>query len=101
MRRPLRFRALEQTEILGRTVPVATGLSARLLGLALMRCELAGPGLLIPRCRSVHTFGMLFDLDILFLDAERRVIDLRRGVPSRRIARCPEADAVLELPAPR
>jgi uncharacterized membrane protein (UPF0127 family) len=44
---------------------------------------------------------MRFDLDILFLDAERRVIDLRRGVPSRRIARCPEADAVLELPAPR
>src|SRR4051794_10990175 len=100
MEGPLRFRGEPCAQILGHTVPVARSLSARLLGLALLRRERAGAGLLIPRCRSVHTFGMRFALDILFLDAERRVIDLRRGVPARRIARCPEADAVLELPSP-
>ena len=49
-------------------MPVATTVSSRLLGLALLRREHAGAGLLIPRCRSVHTFGMRFPIDVLFLD---------------------------------
>src|SRR5262245_52399763 len=57
---PHRFRGLERTELLGLEVPVATSRRSRLLGLALLRRERAGPGLLIPRCRSVHTFGMRF-----------------------------------------
>jgi uncharacterized protein len=97
---PNRFRTLGQTEILGTSVPVATNPLTRLIGLALLRRRNAGPGLLIPNCRSVHTFGMLFPLDIAFLDDERRVIDLRRDVPSGRIERCPKADAVLEVPSP-
>jgi uncharacterized protein len=97
---PLRFRVLEETEIHGTAVPVATSLPARLIGLALMRRKRASHGLFIPNCRSVHTFGMLFRLDIAFLDAERRVIELRRDVPAGRIVHNPEADAVLELPSP-
>jgi uncharacterized membrane protein (UPF0127 family) len=100
MTTPLRFKALTRSQILGTAVPVATRLPARLLGLALMRRERAGPGLFIPNCRSVHTFGMFFSLDIAFLDAERHVIELRRDVAPGRIARCPGADAVLEMPAP-
>lgn len=30
--------------------------------------------LLIPRTRSVHSFGMRFDLDVAFLDGDNRVI---------------------------
>jgi uncharacterized protein len=97
---PHRFRTLEQTEILGTTVPVGTTRPSRTLGLSLLRRRNAGPGLLIPSCRSVHTFGMLFRLDVAFLDAEGRVIELRRDVPGGRILRCPTADAVLELPSP-
>jgi uncharacterized protein len=96
----IRFRRLEPTQILGFEVPVATTHLSRVLGLALMRRERAGAGLLIPRCRSVHTFGMLFRLDVLFLDAEGRVIDLRRGVPPWRFVRSPGAMAALELPSP-
>jgi uncharacterized membrane protein (UPF0127 family) len=97
---PIRFRRLERTEIIGLEVPVATTTISRLLGLSLLRRRRAGPGLLIPRCRSVHTFGMRFRLDLVFLDDERRVIEIRRNLPSRRIVRCAAADAVLELPAP-
>jgi uncharacterized membrane protein (UPF0127 family) len=43
---------------------------------------------------------MRFAIEILFLDDEGRVIDLRREVPPRRIARNPAAAAVLELPSP-
>jgi uncharacterized protein len=97
---PIRFRGLDRAEILGSRVPVATSMSSRLLGLSLLRRPRAGAGLLIPRCRSVHTFGMRFPLDLLFLDEEERVIELRRAVPPGRFVRCPGADAVLELPSP-
>ena len=95
-----RFRGLEHAEVLGFEVPVAETALSRLLGLALVRRELAGAGLLIPRCRSVHTFGMRFALDLVFLDAAGRAVELRRELPPGRFVRCPGAMAVLELPSP-
>jgi hypothetical protein len=97
---PWRFRRLERTDLLGLDVPVATTRLSRLLGLALLRRERAGDGLLIPRCSSVHTFGMRFPLDLIFLDERRRVIEIRREVRAGRLVRCALADAVLELPSP-
>ncbi|HET7416197.1 MAG TPA: DUF192 domain-containing protein [Solirubrobacterales bacterium] len=79
--------------------PVAVSFATRLRGLAWRRREDAGPGLLIPRCSSVHTFGMRFELDLFFLDEEGRVIDGRRRVPPRRVAWCRGASAVLEIPS--
>jgi uncharacterized membrane protein (UPF0127 family) len=40
-------------------------------------------GMLFRRCRSVHTFGMRFDIDVAFLDAGNRVIAVRCGPPGR------------------
>jgi uncharacterized membrane protein (UPF0127 family) len=100
METPLRFRRLGRAELLGFEVPVATTGLSRLLGLAFLRCERAGAGLLIPGCRSVHTFGLRFDLDVLFLDGEGRVLEIRRSVPAQRCVRCPAAHSVLELPSP-
>lgn len=79
--------------------PVAAGFRSRLLGLS--RCDRTQgrPGLLIPRCSSIHTFGMRFDLDVYFLDSGGRVIAVRRRVPPRRVVWCREAAAVLEVPA--
>src|SRR3954454_13187704 len=42
----------------GLVVHEATTLRSRLLGLAFMRSLPPGHALLIPHCRSVHTFGM-------------------------------------------
>lgn len=100
METPRRFRGLERTELLGHMVPVAAGLASRLLGLALLGRDRAGSGLLIPHCRCVHTFGMRFALDVLFLGGRGRVIELRRAVPPGRVIRCSRAMAVLELPSP-
>jgi uncharacterized protein len=97
---PIRFRGLERASLLGVEVPVARKHRTRLLGLALLSRGRAGDGLLIPDCRSVHTFGMRFSLDVLFLDDEERVLELRHGVPPGRFLRCPGAMAVLELPSP-
>ena len=95
-----RFRGLPRTLALGFEVPLATTRRSRLLGLALLARERAGEGLLIPRCRSVHTFGMRFPLDLIFLDDGGRVVELRRSVPPGKVVRCPPGAAVLELPSP-
>jgi uncharacterized protein len=78
--------------------PVAETLLSRLLGLAFLDRRDAGIGLLIPRCRSVHTFGMRFPLDVYFLGRYGEVVDVRLGVRPFRILRRRGADAVLELP---
>jgi uncharacterized membrane protein (UPF0127 family) len=96
---PNRFRRLERVELLGLVIPVATTRLSRLLGLALLDRESAGPGLLIPRCRSVHTFGMRFAIDLVFLDQAGDVIAVRRAVPPWRVVTIRAAAAVLEKPA--
>jgi uncharacterized protein len=94
-----RLQALPSIEAHGRRLAVAIGVRARLLGLAGLDRDEVGCGLLIPRCRSVHTCGMRFALDVVFLDADGRPLALRRGVPRRRIVSHRGAAAVLELPA--
>ncbi|MEK6252914.1 MAG: DUF192 domain-containing protein [Actinomycetota bacterium] len=96
---PRRLRRLPRAEVYGIEVPVAQGLRARLLGLALLHRERAGPGLLIPRCSSIHTFGMRFALDLVFLDGEGRPMRQVRGAPPFRFVSCRGAAEVLELPA--
>jgi uncharacterized membrane protein (UPF0127 family) len=97
--RPLapRLRRLPIATVLGREIRLAAGCRARLLGLSRLDREEAGPGLLIPRCSSVHTFGMRFSLDLFFLDARGEMLEARCGVPPRRVVFCRSADAVLEI----
>jgi hypothetical protein len=80
-------------------IPVAKDFRTRLRGLAFRDRDEAGPGLLIPRCSSVHTFGMRFELDVFFLDKAGRIIDVRRHVRPRRVVWYRGASAVLEIPA--
>jgi uncharacterized membrane protein (UPF0127 family) len=93
-----RFVGCPTEEVGGVRVPVAVGLHARLLGLAHLDLEQAGAGLLIPGCSSVHTFGMRFALELVFLDEGHQPLSIRRSVPPRRLAGHRGAAAVLELP---
>jgi uncharacterized membrane protein (UPF0127 family) len=81
--------------------PVADSFRSRLRGLAWRDRAQAGPGLLIPRCSSVHTFGMRFELDVYFLDSDGQVLAVRRLVPPRRVLRHRGAAAILEIPSPQ
>lgn len=94
-----RLSRLPRRRILAIEVPVAAGWHSRLLGLSGLDRDEAGPGLLIPRCASIHTFGMRFALDLHFLDGDGGVLAVRRAVPPRRVCGCRGAVAVLELPA--
>lgn len=79
-------------------VPVAITFRSRLLGLALLARRNAGSGLLIPGCRSVHTIGMRFRIDVHFLDDEERVVRVVQAVSPWRTVACAGASSVLELP---
>jgi uncharacterized protein len=94
-----RLERLPLVELAGLTVPVAIGFRARLLGLAGLDLEAAGAGLLIPRCAGVHTFGMRFALDLVFLDEQWSPLAVRPAVPPRRVFSLRAAAAVLELPS--
>jgi uncharacterized membrane protein (UPF0127 family) len=94
-----RLAALPRVRLGGSEVAVAVGPRARLLGLAWLPVERAGSGLLIPRCASVHTFGMRFAIDVAFLDGAGRVLARRLAVPPRRLLCHRRARAVLEIPA--
>jgi uncharacterized membrane protein (UPF0127 family) len=69
----------------------------RLVGLAFSSSPRA-MALLLPHCRSVHTFGMRFPLDLYWLDARGEVVRVDRGVPPWRIVRCARARCVIEVP---
>ena len=94
-----RLRRLPTVCLLGLELPVATTPRARLLGLAHLHREAAGTGLVLPRCRSIHTFGMRFAIDVLFLDGAGRVLECREAVGPRRILTHRGARSVVELPA--
>jgi uncharacterized membrane protein (UPF0127 family) len=82
----------------GVDVRLAATWSTRLRGLAFRR-EPPPYALLFPRCRSVHTFGMRFAIDVFFLDSDGRVVRTELAVPPRRVLVCRGAAAVLEVAA--
>ena len=94
-----RLRRLAAVAALGREVRVATTFRARLLGLAWLDLDQVGEGLLIPRCSSVHTFGMRFPLDIYFLQEGGEPFAVRRKIAPHRVVSCRRARAVLEIPS--
>lgn len=77
-------------------VIIADSFRRRLRGLAFRRR--ADHALLIPNCRSVHTFGMRFALDLYWLAGDGTTVRVDRAVPPWRVRTCREACAVLEWP---
>jgi hypothetical protein len=73
--------------------------SERRRGLAGLDALPPGRGLLLPRTRSVHTLGMRFALDLLWLDGDGTVVRVDRRVPPRRMRTCLRARAVVEVAA--
>jgi uncharacterized membrane protein (UPF0127 family) len=81
----------------GLVIVEARSAHARLLGLAGLAELPEYIGLLLPRCRSVHTIGMRFAIDLVWLDEE--VVRVDRAVPPWRVRSCRAARAVLETRA--
>jgi uncharacterized membrane protein (UPF0127 family) len=74
----------------------ADSFRTRALGLGFRASMPADEALLIPRCRSVHTFTMRFAIDLTWLDEDGRIIRIDRHVRPGRLRWCRGASAVLE-----
>jgi uncharacterized protein len=85
--------------MLATTVSVAGTSSERRQGLLGSEALRLGDGLWIGPCEAIHTFGMKWPIDLVFIDKNRRVCKLAAQVRPWRIAICLRAAAVLELPA--
>ena len=71
----------------------------RFRGLAFRTRPPEGWALLFPRCRSVHTFGMRFPIDVVFVDERGCPIHIERDVRPGRLVTYRSAAAVLETKA--
>ena len=59
-----------------------------------------GAAMVFPACRSIHTLGMRFPIDVIFVDRTWRVVALKRQVqPWRLVGPVRGAWAAIELPA--
>ena len=58
-----------------------------------------GDGLWIAPCEAVHSFGMKFAIDVLYLDKKKKILKIRSNMVKSRISVCLSAFSVLELPA--
>lgn len=101
------FRAPGQVLNRTRNAPLATALAVadthwtRLRGLLGLGADdfRKGSGLWIVPCHGVHTLGMRFPIDVLYLDRAFKVITIKSGVrPWRFTPVLRQAASVLELP---
>jgi uncharacterized membrane protein (UPF0127 family) len=92
-------RNLRTQSIVASCVEVADRGPARTRGLLGRRSLGVGEGLWIVPCEAVHTFGMRFAIDLVFLDRRNIVRKVRSSVPPGRLSGCLRARSVLELAA--
>lgn len=94
----LRVANLTRNTVLATRMEVADSSPKRNKGL-LGRSRLApGEGLWIIPCEAVHTIGMKFPIDLVYLDGKNRIKKLCAEVPPWRLSACLSAHSVLELP---
>lgn len=98
----MRLTAVNRTKgtVLGARVRTATAFRDRLRGLLGTRELPRDEGLWIVPCAGIHSIGMGYPIDVLFLDAAGVVVGLYPAVPPNRVIRgVPRAAGALELPA--
>jgi uncharacterized membrane protein (UPF0127 family) len=81
-------------------VTVANTLFARLRGLLGRENLTPGEAMWIKPCNWIHTIGMRFPIDILFLKNDNTVVEVEENIPPNRFSSLIlNARSVVELPA--
>jgi hypothetical protein len=95
----LRVQNVTRGKLLADRAAIANTSSTRRTGLLKHTGLDKGDGLWIVPSEGVHTFGMKFTIDVLFLDKKRRVKKMRPNMVRGRIAMSFLSHSTLELPA--
>jgi uncharacterized protein len=80
-------------------VEVAATRASRRRGLLGRESLAATEGLLLSPCKAVHTVGMRFPIDVIFIDRDGRAVRIVRSLAPWRMAMSARAKAVIELAA--
>jgi uncharacterized protein len=97
---PLKLRNVTRATTVGTRITIADTSLTRLIGLVGRRRLDSGCGLLIRPSSGVHTFGMLFAIDVVALSRDLRVLRLwQRMAPFRVTSIHLKRHCMLELPA--
>lgn len=87
-------------KIISKDILIAETLVDRLIGLMFREKLVGADGLLLNPCRSIHTFFMRYNLDIVFLNSDNKIIKIIRDIkPWRMTWIYFRANKTLELPS--
>lgn len=81
------------------TIKVARTFTERLQGLLVFKEHPHQLVYLIPRCKIVHTFGMSYPIDIIFINRSLCIVHINEHVAANEICLSLEAAHTLELQA--
>jgi uncharacterized membrane protein (UPF0127 family) len=96
----MHLRNITRATTVGSRIAIADTSLTRLIGLVGKRRLDAGCGLLIKPSSGIHTFGMLFSIDVVALSKSLRVLRLWHSVAPCRITSISlKTYCMLELPA--
>lgn len=87
----LRYRTIE--------IEIARSFFQRLCGLMFKTPLTPSQGLLITPCSAIHTYGMQYPIDVIFLDMNFCILAIHPSLRPCHTASCKEASHVLELRA--
>jgi len=89
---------IEKDELISNNVAVANNFFSRLFGLIFRRKLRNGNSLLIENCKGIHTFWMMYNIDVIFLDKNNKAISIFCNIrPFKIIPFIKNTSKVLEL----
>jgi uncharacterized membrane protein (UPF0127 family) len=92
------FNITRRTQLASNAVVAGSG-AKRTKGLLGRKSLEPGEGMWIVPCEAVHTFGMRFPIDLVYLDRKHRVKKVRSNVVPWRLSACLSAHSIIELPS--
>ncbi|WP_425059629.1 hypothetical protein SCACP_02210 [Sporomusa carbonis] len=84
---------------LGGNINLADNFFTRLVGLLTTKKLPSGAGLIIKPCSGVHTLGMRYCIDVLFVNKDHEVVKVIAAMKPGRVAVVSGSAYVIELPA--
>ena len=78
--RRFEIRNTRTQQLVASQASMALSWRARMAGLLGRRGLSEGEALIFPRCHAIHTIGMRFQIDAIFVDRSWRVVALRPGL---------------------
>lgn len=79
-------KALTNQTVLADEIRIADRFFQRLVGLLKDKALSPNQGLLLKRCRQVHTIGMKFPIDVIFLSEDGEVLLIQNDMSSGQIS---------------